>query len=73
MNYRSEGDNKTQYNYINNLTRGLRGNGNICKILNKICKGQNMSAGKKGLNTVGYPIVSSQCDNSTLNHIIHKI
>ena len=44
INDRSQVENKTQYNYLNNLTRGLSGNRKICKILNKTCNGQNKSA-----------------------------
>ena len=44
INDRSQVENKTQYNYLNNLMRGLSGNGKCCKILNKTCNGQNKSA-----------------------------
>ena len=68
MNYRSEGDNKTQYKYINNLLHGLSSNRNICKIFNKICDCQNESAENIWVNTIDYLIVSNQYDCITLNY-----
>ena len=37
MNDRSEKDKQKQYNCLNKIKHALRGNGNICKILNNIC------------------------------------